>query len=65
MKGVEYVIDDSGRKTAVIIDLAEWGELWEDFQDAMVSQSRMKEPRVSWEDLKAEMKGRRPKLGKI
>ena len=33
MKGVQFVIDDSGKKKAVLIDLEEWGELWEDFYD--------------------------------
>jgi hypothetical protein len=56
MKGIEYVIDDQGKKKAVIIDLAEWGELWEDISDILVSQQREKEPRVSWDTLKAEMK---------
>ena len=31
MKGIQYVVDDSGEKTAVVIDLREYGELWEDF----------------------------------
>lgn len=29
MKGVRYLIDDSGKKTAVVLDLAVWGELWD------------------------------------
>ena len=55
MKGIPYVIDDTGKKTAVVIDLQQWGELWEDFQDILVSRSRVDEPEVSWSDLKAEM----------
>jgi hypothetical protein len=31
MKGIQFVIDESGKKKAVLIDLEEWGELWEDF----------------------------------
>jgi hypothetical protein len=31
MKGVQFVIDDKGKKTAVLIDLKKWGKLWEDF----------------------------------
>ncbi|NQS97066.1 MAG: hypothetical protein HQ591_01290 [candidate division Zixibacteria bacterium] len=30
MKGIQYVMDDRGKKTAVIIDLSVWGEVWED-----------------------------------
>jgi len=31
MKGIQFVIDEKGKKKAVLIDLAEWGEIWEDF----------------------------------
>ncbi len=55
MKGIQYVMDDRGKKTAVIIDLSVWGELWEDIYDVLVSISRMGEGRVKWEDLKSEM----------
>ncbi len=40
MKGIQYLVDDTGKKTAVVIDLQQWGELWEDFQDILVSRSR-------------------------
>ncbi len=55
MKGIQFVVDDTGKKKAVLIDLAEWGELWEDIYDVLVAQSRKGEPTVDWEDLKAEM----------
>lgn len=55
MKGIQYLIDDTGKKTAVVIDLEEWGELWEDIFDILVSESRRDEPTVSWEELKTEM----------
>ncbi len=41
-------------KTAVIFNLEEWGEFWEDFYDILVSESRQGEPTVSWDELKAE-----------
>lgn len=56
MKGVQFVTNDRGKKTAVLIDLKEWGEIWEDFYDIMVFESRKLEPTISWEVLKAEMK---------
>ena len=55
MKGVQFVIDDSGKKKAVLIDLEEWGELWEDFYDLMIAESRKHEDTISWEKIKAEM----------
>lgn len=56
MKGVQFVTDDRGKKTAVLIDLKEWGEIWEDFYDILVSESRKNESTISWEDLKGEIK---------
>jgi hypothetical protein len=55
MKGVKFVVDDSGKKKAVLIDLEQWGALWEDFYDTLVSESRKNEPTVPWSELKAEM----------
>ena len=34
MEGIQYVIDDKGQKTAVLIDLMKYGKLWEDFYDS-------------------------------
>jgi len=52
MKGIQFVVDDTGKKKAVLIDLSEWGELWEDIYDVLVSHARKHEPTVDWEDLK-------------
>jgi hypothetical protein len=54
MRGVGYVVDASGRRKSVVIDLKTWGKLWEDFQDVMVAESRMREPTAPWDKLKAE-----------
>jgi len=54
MRGIDYVIDEHGRKKAAVIDLRAWGKLWEDFQDVLVSESRKNEPTVSWEELKSK-----------
>jgi hypothetical protein len=55
IEGVQFVVDDAGKKTAVIINLEKWGELWEDIYDILVSESRRGEPTVSWEALKSEI----------
>ncbi len=55
MKGIQFVTDDTGKQTAVLISLDEWGEIWEDIYDILVSEARKNEPTVPWEDLKAEM----------
>ncbi|MGB0562394.1 MAG: hypothetical protein ACPGVO_11395, partial [Spirulinaceae cyanobacterium] len=54
LKGIEFVLDKNGQQQAVVIDLAEWGELWEDFYDVMVAHSRRDEAEIAWEDLKQE-----------
>ena len=56
MKGVQFVVDEWGKKRSVLIDLSVWGELWADMYDGLVSQARKDELTVSWEELKAEMK---------
>ena len=63
MRGIKFVVDDVGKKKAVLIDLEEWGELWEDFYDVLISESRKHEPTVLWSDLKEEMKQGEQKVG--
>ena len=56
MHGISYLIDDTGKEKAVIIDLGEWGKLWEDFQDIIISEARKNEPTISLKTLIAELK---------
>ncbi len=65
LKGVQYLVDDSGKRTAVVISLEEWGELWEDFYDVLVSESRKDEPAVAWETLKAELESEESTSGSV
>jgi hypothetical protein len=58
MKGVWYVVDDTGRACAVLIDLKVHGKLWEDFHDLLVSQARRKEPRVPWKEVEARLRNK-------
>jgi len=39
MKGIEYIIDDQGDKTAVVINLEQWGKEWEAFYNLLLKQS--------------------------
>ena len=55
MKGIQFLVDEAGEKQAVLIDLTEWGELWEDFHDVLVAQNRQEEEEVSWQELKQEV----------
>jgi hypothetical protein len=61
MEGIQYVTDDKGRKTAVLIDLKKFGELWEDFYDALIARQRAAEPRESLEVVREKLR-RRGKL---
>ena len=61
MKGIQYVIDENGEKTAVVIDLEKHGELWEDVYDLLVAKKRESEPRESLKDVKQRLR-RRGKL---
>ena len=65
LKGVQYLVDDSGGRVAVVISLEEWGAIWEDFYDVLVSESRKNEPTVSWETLKAERTSEVPTSGNV
>ena len=55
MEGVQFLVNEEGEKTSVLIDLNEWGDLWEDFYDIMISRSRQDEAEVSWDELKEEL----------
>ncbi len=57
VKGVEFVIDDSGQKKAVLIDLRQHGEAWEDFYDSLRAKERESEPRESLKDVKQNVLG--------
>jgi hypothetical protein len=55
LKGIHFVVDESGEKTAVQIDLKKYGDLWEDFYDTLVAASRADEPRETLEEVKQRL----------
>ncbi len=52
LRGIKFVVDERGEKTAVQIDLRKHGDLWEDFYDTLIAQSRLDEPRETLEEVK-------------
>lgn len=52
LEGVQFVTDTSGKRTAVILDLDRYGELWEDIYDILIARERENEPRESLEEVK-------------
>ena len=55
MKGVQFVVDEAGKQTAVLIDLGELGDAWEDFYEGLIAESRKDDEKIKWEDFDAEM----------
>jgi hypothetical protein len=56
VRGVQFVTDTDGRKVAVLLDLEEWGELWEDIYDGMLAEERADEPTESWDAVKERLR---------
>jgi hypothetical protein len=55
MRGIRYVTDDDGRRVAVMLDLEQWGELWEDLHDVLLAEERRDEPAIPLEAFAAEL----------
>jgi hypothetical protein len=55
MIGIQFVIDEKGRKVAVQIDLKKHQQLWQDIEDVLVSRSRRREKRIPISNLKARL----------
>ncbi|MBF0563976.1 MAG: hypothetical protein HQK89_01905 [Nitrospirae bacterium] len=55
MKGIQYIMDDKGDRTAVVIDLKKYGDIWEDFYDGIIASERKDEPRESLETVKEKL----------
>lgn len=52
----QYVTDDVGRKTAVLLPIEDYQRLLEDLEDLAAIAERRNEPTVSHEDLIEELK---------
>ncbi len=51
MEGIHYLTDDQNRRIAVQIDLRMYGELWEDFYDALMADMRKDEEKIPLEEV--------------
>lgn len=61
IRGVKFLFDERGQKTAVMIDLREGSGLWEDILDVATARSRDREPSRSW----ATVRSRLEKSGRL
>jgi hypothetical protein len=49
MKGINYLTDEKGNKTAIVISLKNYQEEVEDFLDGLEATNRLQEPSVDFE----------------
>ena len=56
MRGVQFLVDDDGERTAVLIDLKKNAQLWEDFYDVALAKSRAREPRETLASVKRRIR---------
>jgi PHD/YefM family antitoxin component YafN of YafNO toxin-antitoxin module len=52
----QYIVDEKGKKTAVILSIEKYEELLEDLHDLSIIAERQYEPTIAFEDLKKELK---------
>jgi len=52
----QYVTDDTGRKTAVLLPIEQYEKLMEDLQDLAAIAERRNEPTISHQELIEELK---------
>ncbi len=63
MEGIQFVVNENGERTAVLIDLTKHSELWEDFYDLVTARIREKEPRESLDSVKKRLRQRHQQDG--
>jgi hypothetical protein len=56
VRGIQFVTDSDGQKVAVMLDLKEWGELWEDIYDNMLAEERAGESSMPLEEFEDELR---------
>ncbi|MBC7568859.1 MAG: hypothetical protein H7319_03875 [Spirosoma sp.] len=49
MEGINYLVNDAGERTAVVIDWKAYGEELEDFLDGLEAESRRNEPKEDFQ----------------
>jgi hypothetical protein len=58
MKGVQFLVNGQGQRTAVLIDLKKNADLWEDFYDRAIAEARSQEPRETLDSVKKKLQRR-------
>lgn len=52
----KYIVDEKGKKTAVVLPVEEYQELLEDLHDLAVIAERLDEPTITLKELKQRLK---------
>jgi hypothetical protein len=52
MEGILYLIDDEDNKRFVQIDLEKYGELWSEFYDILIAESRKNDEKIPLKEVK-------------
>lgn len=52
----QYIVDESGKRIAVVLPLENYEELLEDLHDLAVIAERKDEPTISFDELKKRLK---------
>ena len=55
VKGFQFLVNEKGEKTAVLIDLKKKAELWEDIYDGSLARRRQNEPRERLMEVKKRL----------
>ena len=58
IKGVDFVVNETGERRAVVIDLKRHGDIWEDFYDTLLAQQRKNDVRYSLGDARRRILGK-------
>ncbi len=59
LSGIKYIVDEKGRRTAVVIELDKYAEELEEFLDYLDCLEREKEPDLSAKEFKNKLCVRR------
>ena len=55
MSGVQFLIDEAGHKTAVVIDLKRHKAVWEAFYDTLLARRRANAPRETLNTVRSRL----------
>ncbi len=52
MDGIFYLTDEENKKKFVQIDLDKYGDIWYEFQDILIAESRKNDKKISLQEVK-------------